>query len=218
MEGGAELHTVAALAGCGGLLDAPLGQMRAALETLVMRFAGSTLEGGGVSSTRYQRHGDPSRASARPGWWRGSDWEHRRFGQPGWVLLPLRVFLGVTFTYASLQKLSNPDFFDPGSPVSVQHQMQTLAPTSPIGPLVQLSTHAGVLVGLAIALGELAVGLGTLMGLRARLAAVGGAVLALSFFLTVSWSTRPYYYGADIVFLFAWTPLIAAGAGGVLSP
>ncbi len=137
--------------------------------------------------------------------------------QPGWVLLPLRAFLGATFIYASLQKLSNPDFFNSGSPVSVQHQMQSLAPTSPIGPLVQLSQHAGVLVGLVIALGELAVGLGTLLGLKARLAAAGGAVLALSFFLTVSWNTSPYYYGADIVFLFAWTPFIAIGAADVMS-
>jgi thiosulfate dehydrogenase [quinone] large subunit len=74
-----------------------------------------------------------------------------------------------------------------------------------------------VLTGLAIAFGELAVGLGVLLGLWTRLAAVGGLLLALSFFLTVSWSTRPYFYGSDIVFLFAWTPLVLAGDGGVLS-
>ncbi|MGH3497265.1 MAG: Rieske 2Fe-2S domain-containing protein [Nocardioidaceae bacterium] len=137
--------------------------------------------------------------------------------QPGWLLLPLRAFLGVTFTFAGLQKLASPSFFDASSPTSVQQQMQSVAPTSPIGPLVQLSLHAGVLVGLLIALAELAVGVGTLLGLKIRLAAVGGAVLALSFFLTVSWNTAPYYYGADIVFLFAWTPFIAMGAGDVLS-
>ncbi|MGH3419562.1 MAG: Rieske 2Fe-2S domain-containing protein [Streptosporangiaceae bacterium] len=150
-------------------------------------------------------------------WWLGADWESSRFGQPGWLLLPLRLFLGVTFTFAALQKLSNPDFFNASSPVSVQQQMQTLAPSSPIGPLVRLSLHAGFLVGLLIALAELAIGVGTLLGLKARLAAVGGALLALTFFLTVSWNTTPYYYGADIVFLFAWTPFVALGAAGVLS-
>jgi hypothetical protein len=46
---------------------------------------------------------------------------------------------------------------------------------------------------------------------------LGGVVLAFSFFLTVSWPTRPYYFGADIVFVFAWTPLLIAGDAGVLS-
>jgi thiosulfate dehydrogenase [quinone] large subunit len=133
------------------------------------------------------------------------------------VLLPLRVFLGVTFVFAALQKLANPSFFDASSPASVEAQMRAVAPTSPIGPLVELSLHAGWLVGLVIALGELAVGVGTLLGLRVRLAAAGGMLLAFSFFLTVSWTTSPYYYGADIVFLLAWTPFVAVGAAGVLS-
>jgi len=171
----------------------------------------------GVNPVRDQRQGDPSRRSAAPAWWKGPQWQAQRLRQPGWVLLPLRLFLGVTYTYASLQKLANPDFFTSGSPASVQHQMQSVAPTSPIGPLVQLSLHAGAAVGLVIALGELAVGLGALLGLKTRLAAAGGAVLALSFFLTVSWSTSPYYYGADIVFLFAWTPFISIGAAEVMA-
>jgi thiosulfate dehydrogenase [quinone] large subunit len=148
---------------------------------------------------------------------KGPEWETQRYRQPGWLLMPLRVFLGITFTFAGLQKLANPDFFNASSPTSVQHQMSVLAGTSPIGPLVRLSLHAGFLTGLLISLAELSVGIGTLLGLRARLAAAGGALLALTFFLTVSWNTTPYYYGADIVFLFAWTPFILIGAAGVLS-
>lgn len=151
-------------------------------------------------------------------WWvLGPEWGTKGLRQPGWLLMPLRAFLGITFVIASLQKLANPAFFDASSPTSVQSQMRAVAPTSPIGPLVNLSLHAGWLVGLVIALTELAVGLGTLLGLKARLAACGGALLALSFFLTVSWTTTPYYYGADIVFLFAWTPFLATGAADVLS-
>jgi thiosulfate dehydrogenase [quinone] large subunit len=63
----------------------------------------------------------------------------------------------------------------------------------------------------------LAVGVGALLGLYTRIAAAGGALLALTFFLTVSWSTTPYYYGADIVFLFAWLTLLGFGDRGVLS-
>jgi thiosulfate dehydrogenase [quinone] large subunit len=36
-------------------------------------------------------------------------------------------------------------------------------------------------------------------------------------FLTVSFHSAPYYTGADIVFAFAWTPLLLAGSGLVLS-
>jgi thiosulfate dehydrogenase [quinone] large subunit len=72
-------------------------------------------------------------------------------------------------------------------------------------------------VGLVIAFGELAIGLGTLLGFLARGAAVGGLVLSLLLFLTVSYHSHPYYTGSDIVFVFAWMPLVIAGAGGVLS-
>jgi thiosulfate dehydrogenase [quinone] large subunit len=140
-----------------------------------------------------------------------------RLKQPEWFLLPLRAFLGVTFTYAGLQKLADPGYLDAANPTSAAHQMLLLRSTSPIGPLLGLSTHAPTLVGLLIAFGELAVGLGTLLGLWTRIAAVGGALLSLTFFLTVSWNTSPYYYGADIVFVFAWLVFVAYGSAGVLS-
>ncbi len=140
-----------------------------------------------------------------------------RLRDPGWVLLPLRLFLGVTFVYAGVLKLTDPTYFDASSPNSVQAQMERAAQTSPIGPLVSLSAHASLVTGLAIAFGELAVGLGVLLGLWTRLAALGGLLLSLSFFLTVSWSTRPYFFGSDIVFVFAWTPILLAGDGGRFS-
>jgi thiosulfate dehydrogenase [quinone] large subunit len=127
------------------------------------------------------------------------------------------MFLAVTFIYASLQKLANPNYLDASNPASVVAQMRSLESSTPIGPLLRLSLHAPTAVGLMIAFGELAVGVGVLVGLWTRLAAIGGAVLSLTFFLTVSWSTTPYFYGSDIVFVFAWTVLIGTGAAGVLS-
>lgn len=147
----------------------------------------------------------------------GPDWETAGFRQLGWRLMPLRLFLGITFLYAGLQKLANPDYLRASSPTSVVSQMHSLESTSPIGPLLRLSLHAPTLVGLAIAFGELAVALGLLAGLWTRLAALGGMLLALTFFLTVSWNTSPYYYGSDIVFLFAWSVFATCGAGDVLS-
>ena len=86
-------------------------------------------------------------------------------------MLPLRLFLGVTFTYAGLQKLADPGYLDPNNPTSAVHQMLRLQGSSPIGPLLSLSSHAPTLVSLVIALSELAVGVGTLLGLWARVAA-----------------------------------------------
>ena len=135
----------------------------------------------------------------------------------GWAMLPLRLFLGVTFCFAGLQKLANPAFFRASSPISIQAQLAGAARRSPIHGLVSPLAHLAVPLGIVIALAELAIGLGTLLGLWVRVAAIGGAVLSFFLFLTVSFHSSPYFTGADIVFFFAWLPLVLAGAGGVLS-
>ena len=88
----------------------------------------------------------------------------------GRALLPLRAFLGFTFCFAGLQKLANPRFFDAGDPASIQAQLAGAARRSPVHTLISPLTHVAVPLGVLIALGELAVGVGTLLGLRARLA------------------------------------------------
>ena len=132
-------------------------------------------------------------------------------------MLPLRAFLGITFVFAGLQKLANPAFFNSANPASIQAQLAAAQRISPIHSLLGPISHVAVPVGLVIAFGELAIGLGTLLGFLARTAAVGGLILSLMLFLTVSYHSHPYYTGSDIVFVFAWIPLVIAGAGGVLS-
>jgi thiosulfate dehydrogenase (quinone) large subunit len=133
------------------------------------------------------------------------------------ALLPLRAFLGFTFCFAGLQKLANPGFFQTTNPGSIQAQLAGAARRSPIHSLISPLTHVAVPLGLLIAFAELAIGFGTLLGLWQRLAAAGGVALSLMLFLTVSFHSSPYYTGADIVFAFAWTPLLLAGAGPILS-
>ena len=146
-----------------------------------------------------------------------SMWELRGPGgsiAAGWYLLPLRLFLGVTFLFAGLQKLSNPNFLRSASPNSIHAQMVGAAHTSPIGSLLGHMLGIAPAIGLVIAIGEVAVGVGALLGLLTRVAAVGGVLLAFSLFLAISFHTSPYYTGADIVFVFAWTPFVLAGAAG----
>src|SRR3954465_2487549 len=116
--------------------------------------------------------------------------------RPGVVLLPLRLFLGITFTFAGLQKLADPHFFDASRPTSIQGQLASFKAASPISFLLGPISHHAVAFGVLTAIAELGVGIGTLLGLWSRAAALVGAALSFSFFLTVSWKTRPYYYGS----------------------
>jgi thiosulfate dehydrogenase [quinone] large subunit len=68
-----------------------------------------------------------------------------------------------------------------------------------------------------MAIGEIAVGLGIAFGAFTRLAALGGMVLSLSLWLTVSWGAEPWFTSADLVYLFAFTPLLLHGAGATPS-
>lgn len=137
--------------------------------------------------------------------------------EPGLLLLPARLFLGITFGFAGLQKLADPGFFDPSQPHSIQSQLALFRQSSPIGFLLGPAQSHPVTVGVLTALAELAVGLGMLFGLWTRIAASAGFLLSASFFLTVSWQVRPYYYGSDVVFMVLWLPFLVIGAGGVLS-
>jgi thiosulfate dehydrogenase [quinone] large subunit len=114
--------------------------------------------------------------------------------------------------YAALQKLHDPVFLDPSASGSFAAQTAAFRHTSPIGFALGPAQDHPLVFGLLIALSELAVGIGTLLGLWTRLAAVGGGLLALTFFLTVSWNTDPYYYGSDLGFAVAFLTLALAGS------
>lgn len=129
-----------------------------------------------------------------------------------YALLPLRLFLGVTFLYAGLDKLTDSAFMKDSGPGSIGELMDGVRDSSAIPALVDLALKSPPAFGYAIAFGELAVGIGILIGLFSRLAALGGALISLSLWLTVSWSSDPYYYGNDLAYLMAWTPLVLAGA------
>jgi thiosulfate dehydrogenase (quinone) large subunit len=50
-----------------------------------------------------------------------------------------------------------------------------------------------------------------LLGILFRPAVFFGLLLSLLFFLSASWHTFPYFYGADIVFAFCWLTLLLKG-------
>src|SRR6266481_5954517 len=103
----------------------------------------------------------------------GSRWAARRL--PGWVLLPLRLFLGITFVYAGIQKLTDPQFFNPAAAGFIGKQIMAFAIGSPIHDfLMHVALPHAMFFGALVAFGEIAVGLGTLLGFLFRPAAFFG--------------------------------------------
>ncbi len=142
----------------------------------------------------------------------------RRQVVSGIALVPLRIFLGVTFVYAGLDKLIDPAFLRDVGPGSIGAQMEAFVHTSPLAPIVvAFGQPFPIAVGAGIALLEIAIGVGTLTGLLFRACAAAGAALAILFWLTASWAIKPYYYGPDLPFAIGWITLALAGTGGMFT-
>ncbi|HEY7256533.1 MAG TPA: TQO small subunit DoxD [Solirubrobacterales bacterium] len=131
------------------------------------------------------------------------------------ALMPLRLFLGGTFVYAGVQKLSDPGFLHPGAPTYIGTQLEGFANGTPGGFILRaFAIPIPEVAGVGVALTEILIGLLVLLGLYTRWAAAGGMGLNLLLFLTASWHTTPYFLGPDLVFTFAWSPFVIAGAEG----
>jgi thiosulfate dehydrogenase (quinone) large subunit len=131
------------------------------------------------------------------------------------ALLPLRLFLGITFVYAGVQKLSDPGFLHAGAPTYIGTQLQGFANGTPGGFILRtFAIPHPTLAGAGVAITEILVGLLVTAGLFTRIAAAVGMSLNFLLFLTASWNTTPYFLGPDLVFTFAWLPFVLTGAAG----
>lgn len=131
------------------------------------------------------------------------------------ALFPLRLFLGVTFVYAGIQKLSDPGFLHPGAPTYIGTQLTGFAHGTPGGFILEtFAIPHPTVAGVGVAITEIAIGMLTIAGFYTQAAAAGGLALNFLLFLTASWNTTPYFLGPDLVFSFAWLPLVLAGASG----
>jgi thiosulfate dehydrogenase [quinone] large subunit len=134
---------------------------------------------------------------------------------PALALFPLRLFLGATFIYAGIQKLSDPGFLHPGAPTYIGTQLAGFANHTPAGFILRtFALPHPELAGVGVAMVEILIGLLVTFGLFTRAAAACGMGLNFLLFLTASWHTSPYFLGPDIVFTFAWLPFVLVGAEG----
>src|SRR5215468_12448981 len=76
---------------------------------------------------------------------------------PTWGILPLRFFLGITFVYAGLDKVTSSTFFNPnGGPQFIGNQLQFAASNSALlgGFLSNVAVPNAVFFGWFVALAE----------------------------------------------------------------
>ncbi len=133
-------------------------------------------------------------------------------------LIPLRLFLGISFVAAALDKLTDPQFFDVQASGYIGNQLAGFARQSPLGGfLTSVAVPNATLFGGMVVAGELAIGLGTLVGLFSRVAAIFGFILSMTLWLTSSWSVSPFFLGSDLPYAMGWLTLALAGANVVWS-
>jgi len=115
-------------------------------------------------------------------------WEHQ-----SWSVRLLRLWLGITFTYAGLHKALDGGFLNPEATTYIGKQLAGFSQQSPISPLLNKMVEHATLVGAGTMVGEIAIGLATLFGVLPFLAAIAGAGLSASLWLSSSFYITPYH-------------------------
>ncbi len=125
-----------------------------------------------------------------------------------WSLRILRAFLGVTFVYAGLQKFLDPGFLHAGSPTYIGTQLAGFARSTPAAPLMRVLEHVPWLVGVGVAVTELAVGIAVIAGIGLITASLIGLMINVVLWLSATWHVHPYFLGSDSIYAVAWLALI----------
>lgn len=126
------------------------------------------------------------------------------FRSQPWSVRILRLWLGVTFLYAGWNKASDGAFFTPGSSHYIGSQLLGFSHGSPMGTVLRLASHQAVFVGWITLLSEMAIGIAILLNVASLPAAVAGALLSLTLWLSSSWQVRPYFLASDPAYLVMW--------------
>lgn len=144
----------------------------------------------------------------------------RRIRANGWPVLPLRLFLGALFCFAGYAKFSYPGFFDEGSRNGFQSAARAASEGTPLSSLMSPLVDNPSVFGHITAISEIAIGLGLLVGLLTRLAALAGMVLTTSILLSVNWNGVKEYTGSsgwftavDLAVAAALSIFLLGGAG-----
>ena len=134
----------------------------------------------------------------------------------GLFWLPIRLFVGFAWLEAGWHKLTGGGWIDGGSALAGYWTNAVKIPEEGAGrpPItyewyrdfinVLLTGHHETWFAWVITFGELAVGIGLLLGALTGLAAFGGALMNMSFLLAGSGSTNPVMFTMAIGLILAW--------------
>jgi len=133
----------------------------------------------------------------------------------GLFWLPIRLFVGFEFLEAGLHKFGAAGWTDgTGAGVLGYWQNAVAIPTQGRPPItfewyrdflnLLINNHAAPWFGWAITLGEIAVGVGLIIGLFTGVAAFFGALMNVSYLLAGSTSTNPVLFTMAIGLMLAW--------------
>jgi thiosulfate dehydrogenase (quinone) large subunit len=133
----------------------------------------------------------------------------------GMFWLPIRVFLGAAWLQSGLGKLGNPGWTEGGAALRGYWQNAVAIPEPPARPAIAyewyrdfiqllLDANAESWFAWLVTLGEIAVGVGLIVGALTGIAAFFGALMNVSFLLAGTASTNPVLFTMAIGLILAW--------------
>jgi thiosulfate dehydrogenase (quinone) large subunit len=132
-----------------------------------------------------------------------------------WLWLAVRVYVGYDFIVAGWHKLNTPAWMD-GSGAGIMGFWQgALGTTASGAPVITfdwyraflqylVDTNSAGWFGYVIVFGELAVGIGLIVGGFVGLAAAGGLLMNMAFLLAGTTSTNPVLVILGVLLILAW--------------
>jgi len=133
----------------------------------------------------------------------------------GLFWLPIRIFLGFEWIEAGWHKFTDPGWTSGGTALLAYWQRAVAIPEAPARPPITFEWYRTFLQFLIdnnaqswfawlITLGELAVGIGLLLGALTGIAAFFGALMNMSFLLAGSASVNPIMFTFAVGLILAW--------------
>lgn len=134
--------------------------------------------------------------------------------QAGLFWLPIRLFLGFSWIEAGWHKITGPGWLDGGGALAKYWTNAVQIPDQGRPPItfewyrdfinVLLNGHHETWFAWVVSFGELAVGIGLVVGALVGVAAFFGATMNMSFLLAGSGSTNPVMFTMAIGLILAW--------------
>jgi len=132
-----------------------------------------------------------------------------------WVWLVVRVYVGYDFLIAGWHKFTTPAWMDGSGQGILGYWTNALGTTASGAPIIPFAWYRGSLQFLVdtnsagwfsyvIVFGELAVGLGLIVGAFVGLAATGGLLMNMAFLLAGTTSTNPVLAILGVLLILAW--------------